>query len=236
MTELATDRNLRVHPAFLNLIRETSLEPFIADGETVEITGPRTARVASKSTPGNWYAVDLDGNGGRGECTCRAYEIRRKCRHITAVARFAAGTAETALPTDEPLVAFRLFTSRYMNREPLSMDIGLVPVGISNKPHFLANLPYRERIVYVSELVPRGLPPVTFWDDFARLYRANLDTIGVAPLQRRFSAIAKDTGAPSLVLLSYAKVLSGESDHRRVFAEWWQDMTGDEVTELEGDA
>jgi hypothetical protein len=209
------------------------MEPIIIDGEKVEITGPRTARVASRSEEGKWYAVDLDDRNGTGSCTCKGFEYTRGkggCRHLKAVRRFADGEADTALLEDETLVPVTLFTSRYMNRDVIGERPELVPVGITvGKPRFIAHLPYRDRLVYVDELAPRGLLQVDSDEEFARLYRQRLDEIGVAAIKRRLSRVAQEAGSAELVLLCYEKVHLGESCHRRMFADWWFERTQETV-------
>jgi hypothetical protein len=48
-----------------------------------------------------------------------------------------------------------------------------------------------------------------------------------------FQRISAEHGGRRLVLLCFENVLAGESCHRRMFAEWWKDKSGQEVPELD---
>ena len=48
-------------------------------GEQI-ILGSRGALVASQSQPGGWHVVR------DGQCDCRGFQYRGRCRHVTAVA------------------------------------------------------------------------------------------------------------------------------------------------------
>lgn len=74
------------------------------DGETVLVQGRGQALVESKSTADVWYTVELDDQTGRASCTCRGFEIRRKCRHAKAIERYARSEADVRFredPVDE---------------------------------------------------------------------------------------------------------------------------------------
>lgn len=72
------------------------MEPVEIEGDLVEIISPRHARVKAKSLPETWYAVALDDRGGKGSCTCVGFTVRRRCRHLSLVQRFAVGDAVPA--------------------------------------------------------------------------------------------------------------------------------------------
>lgn len=59
------------------------------NGESVSLIGP-TAVVASKSQPGEYHTIY------NGECTCKGYQYRGRCRHLTAVAELKAAADAVA--------------------------------------------------------------------------------------------------------------------------------------------
>jgi hypothetical protein len=67
-------------------------------------------------------------------------------------------------------------------------------------------------------------------DEFESAYRTRLDRFGVDAIRSQLERLAVD--APGVVLLCFEDVHAGQSCHRRVFAQWWQERTGEEVPEL----
>lgn len=206
------------------------MDPFEVDGELVEIVGPRAFKVKSQSQEELWYAVDAEA----GRCTCRGFEIRKECRHLSAVLAFVAGQGETA--ADVPLVAFELCTSRYQNAD-LILEAGALPVRITlGHPRFKLRYTLAGTVM---ALAPKGLKDVESDEEFDRLYRERLDSFGVEKLRRAFSDIAAphsgEGSTPLLALLCYEDLTKpGESCHRRNFAAWWEERTGQKVEELGG--
>lgn len=184
----------------------------------------------SQSQPELWYAVDVDA----GSCTCRGFEIRRECRHLRAVQTFMQGGGQTA--ADRPLVAFELCTSRYSNAD-LILEAGALPVRIT-----LGHPRFKLRYVLAGTcmaLAPKGLKDVKDDDEFERLYRARLESFGVEGIRRMLSDIAaphaQGDAVPLLALLCYEDLTKpGEVCHRRMFASWWTERTGQKVEELGG--
>jgi hypothetical protein len=76
-------------------------------------------------------------------------------------------------------------------------------------------------------LFGRDLPP----DEFEARYRKRLERVGVDRLRRQFQAIAAEHRGEPLVLLCREK--PGEPCHRRVFADWWRERTGEAIPEVE---
>lgn len=120
-----------------------------------------------------------------------------------------------------------LFTNRYREFRP---EQG-VPVRITwGAPRF--KLPYR--IAHsVRELAPRKEYLSKPLLEFTTAYRADLDRYGVGLVAARLNWIAESEGDHRLVLLCFEDLAEpGQWCHRRTFAEWWRDITGDEVREL----
>jgi hypothetical protein len=72
---------------------------------------------------------------------------------------------------------------------------------------------------------------------YTKLYVARLDAAGVARIAAECQAVADQAGEETLVLLCFEDL--GKPDlwcHRRIFAEWWTQNTGEPVPELGRDA
>lgn len=78
----------------------------------------------------------------------------------------------------------------------------------------------------------KGLPPAQFRDR----YLDDLNRLGGKMIAAALRAVPVENGR--LVLLCFEKTAAVTADpwvcHRRIFAEWWQDLTGAEVPELAG--
>lgn len=69
-------------------------------------------------------------------------------------------------------------------------------------------------------------------DEFRDRYHRTLTGRGVLAIGDELQGIADRAGDHRLVLLCFDKVDQGEWCHRRMFAEWWEQQTGDPVREL----
>jgi hypothetical protein len=106
-----------------------------------------------------------------------------------------------------------------------------VPVATSiGRPRFPIDYEPTEEI---GLLKPFGLFGKDLSDEeFRAAYRERLDKTGVDKLQRVFHAISRKHEGSRLVLLCFEDVLGGQSCHRRAFADWWTERTGQTVPEL----
>jgi hypothetical protein len=124
----------------------------------------------------------------------------------------------------------RLATSRYAN--PAVAACGLLPVGFTNGDPML-KLDYRPAINLKPLAPPHWslkLPP----EAFERVYRKHLSTLTVERIRALVDATAAITDASGIVLLCYEDVRQPERYcHRRIFAAWWQEATGDVIDELD---
>jgi uncharacterized protein (DUF488 family) len=84
--------------------------------------------------------------------------------------------------------------------------------------------------VYLLELAPWGLLGIDDDGEFTRRYLERLDRVGVDRIARQLDAISRDHEGRGLVLLCYEP--AGEFCHRRVFARWWEEQTGEVIPEL----
>jgi hypothetical protein len=125
-----------------------------------------------------------------------------------------------------------LHTSRYSAFTPAA---GTVPVRVTiGAPRF--------PLKYDLEYVVRELAPDRAYfnrprPEFEAAFRAQLDGRGSEAIGRRLAAIAAQEDAHTLVLLCFEDLTQpGLFCHRRIFADWWQEQTGQEVTDLHGTA
>jgi hypothetical protein len=126
-----------------------------------------------------------------------------------------------AAATGPVLLTGRYHTHRSEHGVPIATSIG--------KPRW--PLPYTLEHE-VRDLMPWGLFGRDLaWAEFERRYRARLDRIGVARLRAQFDAIAAEHPGRPLVLLCWER--SGEPCHRRVFADWWLEWTGQSAPEVD---
>ena len=126
----------------------------------------------------------------------------------------------------------RIATARYFAAEQIKAS-GLAPVastvGFPKFPlgyHFAGLSPH---------VAPRGI----FGRDleeaaFRKLYYERLDSIGAKKIEDLLKAIAKASDAKGVVLLCFCDLDKGYC-HRRMFAEWWELNTGQNVPEITAD-
>ena len=87
----------------------------------------------------------------------------------------------------------------------------------------------------VLEIAPPGyLLNVEEPEEFARRYRKHLDEVGLNTIARAIgkAAWSPEEGFKDVVLLCYEDLRTDPGCHRRVFAEWWQEKTGEVVEEV----
>lgn len=102
------------------------------------------------------------------------------------------------------------------------------PVRISlGKPKFW---PRAAGFPFVAELAPDGWMMRLGDEAFERAYRRKLDRIGVEAISSRFAQIAGVNG-PTLALCCFEA--DAAACHRRQFADWWREQTGEDLSEVE---
>ena len=125
-----------------------------------------------------------------------------------------------------------IWVSRYSNKE-LQND-KYYPVGISiGQPKFSLGYTLREQCY---SLAPKGYMLNMDLESFKPAYYGKLEGIGtekIISMVNRLDQRAQSEGK-DLVLLCYEDVRKGESDwcHRTIFADWWQENTGEVIPEL----
>jgi len=129
-----------------------------------------------------------------------------------------------------------LRTSRYQNHQSI-ITSGLVPVRTTlgtprwkMKYELLANL----KVLAPTREIFRMEDP----DEFEQAYRDHLAVAGVDAIAEQIASISAAHGGQGLVLLCFEDVaeLGEMSCHRRGFARWWEEMTGQVVPELSAGA
>ncbi len=122
-------------------------------------------------------------------------------------------------------------TARYFDYAKVK-ESGLVPVATSvGMPKF--PMPY-EIGAQAGPLAPYGLLKVEDRDEFTSLYVARLEGFGVDAIEALLGSVAAAYEQPGVVLLCFENLEKDDGAwcHRAIFAEWWQEKTGQEVTEL----
>jgi hypothetical protein len=142
-------------------------------------------------------------------------------------------TSKAATEDERPEAPYRVAvaTSAYRSA-PLITHSGLAPVRITRGgPRF--RLGYR-LAASVMDLAPtREMLRIEDEAAFSLAYRARLDEIGVNALGARFTEVARATGTSGVVLLCFEDIVGQEEwCHRRIFAQWWEERTGQIVPEL----
>ncbi len=131
----------------------------------------------------------------------------------------------------------KLYTSRYQNRGLAGRDdLVKVRTTVGNPRGALAT----GVVARIAEVTPYGLfGQGLSQEEFTACYRERLESFGVERLRRRFAEVSEAHGGKDLVLLCFEDVLHPGADgrvgfcHRRVFAEWWEEKTGERVEELD---
>ncbi|MHB8397318.1 MAG: DUF488 family protein [Candidatus Limnocylindrales bacterium] len=123
-----------------------------------------------------------------------------------------------------------LYTSYYAAGN-LIVARGVAPVRISiGAPRF--RTPYQ--IAGACRLLmPRrdmlGLP----YDDYEGEYLAILDGHGADAIRSDLDRIAESADGRPLALLCFENLAAGKWCHRRIFADWWVEQTGESIDELD---
>jgi len=125
-----------------------------------------------------------------------------------------------------------LATSRYQN-SPLILESGFVPTRIT------LGAP-RWKLAYslggqIKELAPtRAVFAIEAEDEFDAAYRRQLEECGADVIAGEIRRVSQDHAGRGLVLLCFEDIgkLGEMSCHRRGFARWWEEITGQAVPEL----
>jgi hypothetical protein len=124
-------------------------------------------------------------------------------------------------------VTFELATSSYRS---FDAEMGIPVAASLGRPKW----PLRYTLEHEARrLAPWGLFDVKDPAEFTRRYRERLDRLDLDALVAKFEAISAQHGGRRVVLLCFEDLTKpGEFCHRRVFADFWQERTGQPVPEL----
>ena len=129
-----------------------------------------------------------------------------------------------------------LYTSHWRNQDLVHRN-DLVPVGISRgvpRGELAKRLPYRYKrllgLAPPSELFELWKAGTVSPEEYTRIYRGHLDSLGPEEVIGQLEKKRVENGGEPLVLLCWC--FPGEFCHRRVWADWYLEKTGQEVPEL----
>jgi hypothetical protein len=127
----------------------------------------------------------------------------------------------------------KLYTSRYYDprwKSPGATDgLAMVRITVGKPKH---PLPY-PLAAHIRELTPYKAFRVKDPDQYRRLYLERLEHYGVETIRQQLLKVSTANDDADLVLLCFEDVLlPGEWCHRRIFADWWFEQTGETVEEL----
>ena len=119
----------------------------------------------------------------------------------------------------------KLYTSRFANHALADADIAVVAIS-RGLPKFRIAYEIRGRIWPLApERALFGLGE----EDYHRLYRNQLDSIGATVIQRE---LARFEQFSNVALCCFEDVRKqGQWCHRRLFAAWWEEHTGQAIEE-----
>lgn len=125
-----------------------------------------------------------------------------------------------------------IYTARYSNKRLRSGEY--FPVGISlGTPKFPLGYELKDKCY---ALAPKGFMLKMEYGPYREAYFKKLEDIGtdkIIGIVQRLDARAQEEDK-SLVLLCYEDIRKPENwCHRTLFAEWWQEKTGEVIMELE---
>lgn len=124
----------------------------------------------------------------------------------------------------KPVTSVRLATCSYGEYR---QGMGLGVRSSLGEPKWMPGLPWFE------EITPQRWYLRKEWDEYVGHYRRQLDRHGPGKLAKKIEFLARQTGADTLVFLCYEKVSKpGNWCHRSMFADWWEERTGQKVYEL----
>jgi hypothetical protein len=125
-----------------------------------------------------------------------------------------------------------LVTSRYHAGPLIEQAIeeqALIPIGITvGAARYLRY----ELAANLGPLAPFGGLMKLEGDEFDLRFVQRLETFGAPAIKTMISGVVDAYHARGAILLCFEKVDEGEACHRRTFATWWEEKTGQEVPEL----
>jgi len=126
----------------------------------------------------------------------------------------------------------QIFTSRWnAGNLILGSEAGAVSISLGTPRFSLPFIP----IGSIPELMPERKWMHSPLHLYKPLYLAKLESAGVDRIQRELARVVKAAPTGKVALLCWENVLApkpGEFCHRRLFADWWLEKTGELIEEL----
>ena len=123
-----------------------------------------------------------------------------------------------------------LSTSRYQRFHP---DQGVAVRTTVGRPRFRLDYPLAGHATLISPMV--WMLRIADEQHYRTAYTDMLATTGLDAIRHELTTIATAAGNDRLVLLCFCDLTIPAPNnwcHRRIFADWWQTQTGDEIPEL----
>lgn len=120
-----------------------------------------------------------------------------------------------------------IYTSRFSNPELKRGEYTAVRISLGEP---------RWRVGYdiagaIKDLMPAGLRQIEDINDFRPMYYERLEGIGVDRISEQLAKL--ELAAKPVVLLCFCYIRKPDWwCHRRIFADWWQEKTGEVIEEL----
>jgi hypothetical protein len=124
-----------------------------------------------------------------------------------------------------------LFTASYFAVDALSMG-EVVPVRVGYERPII---PLGYALEETAETLVPEFAMLGEWDHVCRTYRHKLELLGVDRIGEELAEISDRHGRRPLALLDYEDLARGLRNHRIVFSQWWEQMTGRPVLEMAND-
>lgn len=123
----------------------------------------------------------------------------------------------------------KIFTSRFSNHGIVDGEV--TPVQISlGAPRFRTGYTILARLY---DLAPGRAWMNARYDDYKKKYLAQMHEKGFSAVVDMLYEVFVENGRKPLVLLCFEDVRNPEDFcHRRIWADWYEDLTGNEVPEL----
>lgn len=120
-----------------------------------------------------------------------------------------------------------IYTSRFSNPELKSGNYAAVRVSVGS-PRWKVGY---DIVGAIKDLMPAGLRHIEDVNDFRPRYYEQLERVGVDRISEQIAKF--ELSGKLVVLLCFCDIRKPDWwCHRRVFADWWQEKTGEIIEEL----
>lgn len=117
----------------------------------------------------------------------------------------------------------KLYTSYFAKQKKMELDdAAYVSIAVGN-PRY--SVPYE--IINAKILKPYGISFKSTFEEFEKKYIERLEKYGVESIRKELQSVCE--GHKNVILMCHEK--NPEECHRRMFAKWWKEKTGEEIEE-----